>query len=95
MFESLEFTFNFRLIESALGKPKELLHDKYMEKPMSGFDCTKALGYWAPGAEKTVEDGEFLSLVFLANFCCSISFCNLPLLISTVNTGCFELCGQT
>lgn len=36
------------LCEVALGKPAELLDDRYMEKPLDGFDSTHALGTLTP-----------------------------------------------
>eukprot|EP01097_Dermamoeba_algensis_P004087 TRINITY_DN2730_c0_g1_i1.p2 TRINITY_DN2730_c0_g1~~TRINITY_DN2730_c0_g1_i1.p2 ORF type:complete len:212 (-),score=58.45 TRINITY_DN2730_c0_g1_i1:1939-2574(-) len=45
------------LCEVALGKMKELHHDQYMEKPLPGFNSTKALGAIAPAKQTTLEDG--------------------------------------
>eukprot|EP01098_Paradermamoeba_levis_P003195 TRINITY_DN1486_c0_g1_i2.p1 TRINITY_DN1486_c0_g1~~TRINITY_DN1486_c0_g1_i2.p1 ORF type:complete len:482 (-),score=187.38 TRINITY_DN1486_c0_g1_i2:17-1405(-) len=45
------------LCEVALGKTKELLHDQYMEKPVAGYNSTKAMGGIAPAETATLEDG--------------------------------------
>eukprot|EP01125_Pyxidicula_operculata_P012134 TRINITY_DN3984_c0_g1_i1.p1 TRINITY_DN3984_c0_g1~~TRINITY_DN3984_c0_g1_i1.p1 ORF type:complete len:919 (+),score=265.76 TRINITY_DN3984_c0_g1_i1:39-2795(+) len=45
------------LVDVALGKQKELLHDQYMEQALPGFDSTKAMGGIAPKGEITLENG--------------------------------------
>jgi len=48
------------LVEVTLGTTKDLKHDQYMEKAMTGSHSTKALGAIAPSESTTIENGEIL-----------------------------------